>query len=102
MPIGLGRVVKAIGKALGAGFPLASGNVVIGRMDRNRPLATSARRAGVDEVTIVATGTSRRAAQKASRTIDPVKVSSGGRTRIAVARLPRSLPPNMTTVELAA
>ena len=80
IPIGLGRVGKAIGKALGAGFLLASGNVVIGRMDRNRPLATSARRAGVDEVTIVATGTSRRAAQKASRTIEPVRVSSGGRT----------------------
>jgi len=95
IPIGLRAVANSIGKALGAGFLLANANTEAGRIERNRPLATKVQRAGVEEVMIVASGTPSRAARKASRTIDPVRLSAGGRTHGSLiksaSRIPRRL-----------
>src|ERR1700730_11483028 len=81
IPIGLPLSTKSIGSALTVGVLAARANTEEGRIERHRPLATRAWRAGVEDVTIVACGTGRPTAANACRTIEPVKLSSGGRAQ---------------------
>ena len=86
IPMGLLLCAKSIGNAFTFGLLPARANTAAGRIERHRPLATRAWRAGVEDVTIAACGTGRPAAVKASRTIRPGKLSSGERTQAACIR----------------
>ena len=77
-PMGRRVVGMSIGKILIAAFLGWNLNIERGRAVRKRPVATSRMRAGTEDVTTLARGTSRPLARKASTTTDPNRVSEGG------------------------